>query len=126
MKYKNLRLAFLMEIFVGFTTIISIALMGPKGITALALIALRPVFMKREEIKNPAAYFQIFYKVLSNSLSIISIMLILIIISLQFIPAYQSKLPPVKDLLTLILPFFLLTHGVIGFINSSDIEKEKK
>ncbi|MDT3695703.1 MAG: hypothetical protein ROY99_04870 [Ignavibacterium sp.] len=124
MKYKNLRLAFLMEIFVGFTTIISIALMGPKGITALALIALRPVLMKKEEIKNPEAYFKIFYKVLSNSLSIIFIMLILIIISIQFIPAYQSKLPPVKDLFILILPFFLLTHGVIGFVSSSDITKE--
>ncbi|HQF41674.1 MAG TPA: hypothetical protein PK073_02090 [Ignavibacteriaceae bacterium] len=124
MKYKNLRLSFLIEIFVGFITIISIALLGPKGIAVLSLIGLRPVFMQREEIKDPGFYYQNIYKVLNNSLSIISIMLILIIIIFLFIPAYQSKLPPVENLFVLFLPFFLLTHGVIGLINLSDIEKK--
>jgi hypothetical protein len=124
MKYKNLRLAFLIEIFVGFVTIIFVALLGPKGIAVISLIALRPVFMKREEIKESGFYFQKIYKILYDSLVIISIMIIIIILIIQFIPAYQLKLPPIKNLFSLILPFFLLTHGVIGLINSSDIEKE--
>ncbi|MCZ7609983.1 MAG: hypothetical protein M5U17_07425 [Ignavibacterium sp.] len=123
MKYKNLRLAFLIEIFVGFTTIISIALLGPKAIAVISLIALRPVFMKREEIKEPLLYFEKFYKILSSSFAIIFIMIIIIIVMILFLPALKSKLPPLEVLFVVILPFFILTHGVLGLINSSDLEK---
>lgn len=125
LKYKNLHIAFLFEIFIGFGTIISIALLGPKGIAAISLIALRSIFLEREEVKDPKSYYQKFYKVLSNSLAIIFIMIVMIIIIIQFMPAYRAKLPPVEILFAIILPFFLLTHGVMGLINSSDIEKEK-
>jgi hypothetical protein len=125
MKYKNLHIAFLFEIFIGFGTLISIAMLGPKGIAALSIIALRPILLPREEIKDPKHYYQKFYKILSNSLAIIFIMIVLIIVITQFIPAYKIKLPPIEVLFAVILPFFLLTHGVIGLINSSDMEKEK-
>lgn len=126
MKYKNLHIAFLFEIIIGFGTIISVAILGPKGIAALSIIALRPIFLAREEIKDPKTYYQNFYKILSNSLAIIFIMIILIIIIIQFVPAYKLKLPPVEVLFAVIIPFFLLTHGVMGLINSSDMEKEKE
>lgn len=120
MKYKNLKAAFLIEIFVGFGTIIMIAALGPKGLAALSIIGLRPIFLEREELKDPKSYYQMFYKILSNSLAIIFIMMLSLIIINLFIPVYKTKLPSVEILFMIILPFFLLTHGVIGFITASN------
>jgi hypothetical protein len=125
LKYKNLNLAFLIEILVGFGTILSISLLGYKGLTALVLIALRPFLLEREQIKNDKLYWQFTYKILSGSLMIIFLMIISIFIILQFIPVWRSKLPTTEILLIVIIPFFLLTHGVIGFINSSEINQSE-
>ena len=120
MKYKNLHIAFLIEIFVGFGTIISIALLGPKSLAALSILALRPVFLEREKISDAKSYYQMFYKILSSSLAIVFIMMLSLIIINLFIPDYKSKLPSMEILFVLMLPFFLMTHGVIGFINISN------
>jgi hypothetical protein len=125
LKYKNLNLAFLIEILVGFGTILSISLLGYKGLTALVLIALRPFLLEREQIKNDKLYWQFTYKILSGSLMIIFLMIISIFIIIQFIPVWRSKLPTTEILLIVIIPFFLLTHGVIGFINSSEVNQSK-
>jgi cation transporter-like permease len=125
LKYKNLNIAFLFEICVGFGTILSIALLGPKGIAALSLMILRPIMLEREKIENSKDYFKYFYKILSSSLTIIFIMIVSIIIIIQFIPSYKAKLPSIDILFIIILPFFLLTHGVIGIINSSNMEQDK-
>lgn len=125
MKYKNLNLAFLIEILVGFGTILSISLLGYKGLTALVLIALRPFLLEREQIKNDKLYWEFSYKILSGSLMIIFLMIISIFIIIQFIPVWRSKLPTTEILLIVIIPFFLLTHGVIGFINSSEVNQSK-
>jgi hypothetical protein len=125
LKYKNLNLAFLIEILVGFGTILSISLLGYKGLTALVLIALRPFLLEREQIKNDKLYWEFSYKILSGSLMIIFLMIISIFIIIQFIPVWRSKLPTTEILLIVIIPFFLLTHGVIGFINSSEVNQSK-
>ena len=44
-------------------------------------------------------------------------MIISIIIILQFIPVWKAKLPPIEVMFVVLIPFFLLTHGVIGIIN---------
>lgn len=117
MKYKNLNIAFLIEIFVGFGTIISISLLGAKGLAALAILALRPFILQKENIDDSKSYLEFSYKILSNSLSIIFIMILSIIIILQFIPVWKAKLPPIEVMFVVLIPFFLLTHGVIGIIN---------
>jgi len=121
-KYKNLQIAFLIEIFVGFGTILSISIIGPKALAALAVLALRPIILEKEIIKDEKTYFQFFYKIIQSSLSIIFIMIVSLIIIMQFIPIWSAKLPPSENLLVIILPFFLLTHGVIGLINYSNFE----
>lgn len=123
-KYKNLYLAYLFEIFVGFGTIISIGLLGTKGLAALAILALRSFFLEREGIKEKT-YLEFSYKILSNSLSIIFIMIISIIVILQFFPIWKAKLPPVEVIFVVLIPFFLLTHGVIGLINLSNYNQKK-
>ena len=122
MKYKNLNIAFLIEIFIGFGTIISISLLGTKGLAALAILALRPFVLQKENIEDKKSYIEFSYKVLSNSLSIIFIMIISIIVILQFIPVWKAKLPPIEVMFVVLIPFFLLTHGVIGIINLSTKE----
>ena len=119
MKYKNLNIAFLIEIFVGFGTILSISLLGTKGLAALAILALRPFVLQKESIGDEKSYIEFSYKILSNSLSIIFIMIISIIIILQFIPVWKAKLPSIEVMFIVLIPFFLLTHGVIGIINLS-------
>lgn len=125
MKYKNLNIAFLIEIFIGFGTILSISLIGPKGLAALAILALRPIILDKEIIQNEKFYFQFSYKILQSSLLIIFIMIISLIIIMQFIPVWNAKLPPSENLLVTILPFFLLTHGVIGLMNYSTLDKKE-
>jgi hypothetical protein len=118
-KYKNLQLAFLIEIFIGFGTILSISLIKPKGLAALAILALRPILLDKEIIRDEKFYFQFSYRILQSSLLIIFIVIISLIFIMQFIPAWNAKLPPSENLLIIILPLFLLTHGVIGLINLS-------
>ena len=122
MKYKNLNIAFLIEIFVGFGTVLSISLLGTKGLAALAILALRPFVLQKESIEDKKSYIEFSYKILSNSLSIIFIMILSIIIILQFIPVWKAKLPSVEVMFIVLIPFFLLTHGVIGIINLSTKE----
>ena len=124
-KYKNLQIAFLIEIFVGFGTILLISVMGPKGLAALAILAVRPIILVKENIKNEKTYFQFFYKMIQSSLSIIFIMIVSLIIIMQFIPVWNAKLPPSENLLVIIPPFFLLTHGVIGLMNYSTFDKKE-
>lgn len=125
MKYKNLNFAFLLEILIGLGTILSISLMGNKGIAFLALMALRPIFLKRENIKDEKLYWQFSYKIILNSAIVLSLMIILIIIIVQFIPVWKVKLPSFEILLVELIPFFLLTHGVMGYINLSILDKTK-
>ncbi|MGQ9846434.1 MAG: hypothetical protein ACUVQP_02885, partial [Bacteroidales bacterium] len=66
MKYKNLsegwfpNLAFLYEIIVGFGCIISVAIWGQSGLATLGLIAIRPIVLEKEQIKDERAYFTLF------------------------------------------------------------------
>ena len=124
-KYKNLQLAFLIEVLVGFGTILSISLIGPKGLATLSILAVRLIVLEKEKTKDEKSYFQFFYKILMSSLSIIFIMIVLLIIIMQFISQWSVKLPPTEILLIIILPFFLLTHGVIGLFNYSSFDKNK-
>lgn len=125
LKYKNLNLAFLIEILVGFGCILTISFIGTKGLASLALLALRPLLLERETIKDEKKYYQFFYKIIVSSVIIIALMIISILIIVQFIPIWKAKLPTFDILLVEILPFFLLTHGVIGFINLSSFEKSE-
>lgn len=122
MKYKNLYRAFLFEIVIGLGCILTISLIGYKGLAALTILALRPFLLEREKIKDEKLYLEFSYKILLNSLIIIFLMIISISVIVQFIPQWEAKLPPMDILLITIIPFFLLTHGAIGFINLSILD----
>jgi hypothetical protein len=125
MKYKNINLAFLIEIFVGLGTILTISLIGYKGLAGLFLIALRPLVLEKEEIRNNKEYISFFYKVVSNSLSITAIFLIVLLVIILFFPALSPNIPTSEKILIQLMPFFILTHGVVGIINSSAFDNKK-
>lgn len=122
MKYKNLsegwfpNLAFLYEVIVGFGCIMSVAIWGQNGLATLGLIAIRPIVLEKEQIKDEKAYFTLSYKILSSSIVIVAMLIIAIFIIINFIPHLIPKLPPRDKILFLLLPFFLMTHGVVGFM----------
>jgi hypothetical protein len=116
MKYKNLNLAFLFEIIIGFGCIISVSMLGFSGLISLALIGLRPFFLEREPINDEKNYWRFSYKIMLNSIIIIFLFIISIFILVNSAPGLTKKLPPWEDILYLLIPFFLMTRGVIGFI----------
>jgi hypothetical protein len=87
LKYKNLNLAFLVQILIGFGCILSISLLGAKGLASLALLAIRPLVLEKEKIKDEKRYWQFSYKIMLNSVIIIFLMILSILIIIQFIPA---------------------------------------
>jgi len=103
--------------------VLSISLLGAKGIASLALIAIRPLVLEREKINDEKLYWQFSYKIMLNSVIIIFLMIISIFIIIQFVPAWKSKLPSFEVLLLVIVPFFVLTHGVMGIMNSSSLDQ---
>lgn len=123
MKYKNLDLAFLIEIIVGFGCIISIGVLGSKGLLSLVLIALRPFFLEKEKIDNDKSYWMFNYKVALHSIIVISIFILIFYFTTYFILTLEIQ----KDhlLLLQLIPFFLLTHGVVGLV-MNQIHHRKK
>lgn len=125
MKYKNLNFAFLIEILIGLGTILTISLIGYKGLVPIALLALRPLVLEREEVKNEKEYWQFSYKIMVNSVLLISLLIIILFVIGNFFPQLSLKLPPHKILFIEVIPFFILTHGVVGIVNSSNLEQKK-
>lgn len=114
MKYKNLNLAFLIEIIVGFGCILSIALLGYKGLMSLVLIGLRPFLLEKEKILDEKSYWHLNYRITFHSLIVTSIF----IMTVYFISYLNQQVYMIKDRFTLLqlIPFFLLTHGVTGIV----------
>lgn len=122
MKYKNLNLAFLFEIIIGFGCIISVSVLGFSGLISLFLIGLRPFFLERETISDEKNYWRFSYKVMLNSIIIISLFIVSVFILIDFVPTLSRKLPPNDQILYLLIPFFLMTRGVVGFIYNQKIK----
>jgi hypothetical protein len=118
MKYKNLNLSFLFDIVISFGCILSTSLLGFSGLFSLILIGLKPFFLEREPIENEKSYWRFSYKVLVNSLLIIFFFIVSIFIMINFAPALAKKLPPLDKILYLLIPFFLMTRGVVGVIHN--------
>lgn len=116
MKYKNLNLAFLFETIIGFGCIISVSQLGFSGLFSLVLFGLRPFFLEKEPIKDETIYWRFSYRVLVSSLTIIGLFIVSILILINLYPALERRLPPFNEILYLLIPFFLMTRGVIGFI----------
>lgn len=114
MKYKNLNLAFLIEILVGFGCILSIGVLGSKGLAALVLIAIRPFILEKEKVDDNSSYWIFNYKVTTHSIVVTSIFIIIFYFTSYLIPSLDIENDHL--LLLQLIPFFILTHGVVGIV----------
>ena len=92
---------------------------------SLALLAIRPLVLEKEKIKDEKRYWQFSYKIMLNSVIIIFLMILSILIIIQFIPVWKTKVPSFEILIIELIPFFILTHGVIGILNTSSLDQQK-
>lgn len=123
MKYKNLNLAFLIEIIVGFGSIISIGILGWRGIAALILIAIRPFVIEREPIEHDKLHWRFIYRVNYHTIIVTS----LFIITYYLVTTLHPSMYLMEDhkLLLQLIPFFLLTHGVVGLVMNQITNRKK-
>ena len=91
---------------------------------SLALLAIRPFVLEKEKIKDEKRYWQFSYKIMLNSVIIIFLMILSILIIIQFIPVWKTKVPSFEILIIELIPFFILTHGVIGILNTSSLDQQ--
>ena len=114
MKYKNIFFAYGIEIFIGLLTSIAIIIFGTKAFALLAFFAVRPFVLEKEEIKNPTDYLQFSFQLGKNSIIVLSIFIITFSILSEIMTdtafLFQNKMVVLK----LIIPSFILIHGVIG------------
>lgn len=107
--YKNHQLAYLFEIIVGLLCIVTISLIGEKGIILISIIAIRPLVLE----KTTVSFEDIgkFYSIGKTSLLITFLTLLAYYISSEYLFQIHSNW---KLVIQLILPYFLLNHGIAG------------
>ena len=103
---------YLFGIFVGATTILAIILFGAKGITALALLALRPLIMRWKKMHTDERELSLFYKTNSITLGVI----IFLIILMYFTVGQNAKDLFTPYWLTIFAAFTVAVQGIVGLI----------
>ena len=76
MKYKNLFLAYSIEIIIGFLTSILIILFGAKALAFIALLAIRPFVLDKEQISPQDDFWYKSFQLGKNALIILSVIII--------------------------------------------------
>jgi hypothetical protein len=109
--YKNLKLAYQIEVAAAILTLIAIGTFGEIGIAAITVIALRPALLERTKITPEA--IKMFYSVVMNSIIITLLTLLAFFLSTEYIFDIESDW---RIIVILILPYFLLSHGIVGLI----------
>lgn len=115
MRYAHPHRAFLFEAVTGFITFVLVLIAGTAGLAALAFIAFRPFVFETTSVPPDQAVYHLHYSALRISAFFTAISVLLTVIAFQFNPflSYDKTL-----VLTLIVPWFVLTHGFIGYVLS--------
>ena len=112
--YKNHKIAFLIEIIVGLLCIVTISLIGAKGLILLAIIPIRSIILEKG-IVTPESVNK-FYSIGKISVVVTSLTLLTYYLSSEFLFNIDTNW---KTVAILIFPYFLLTHGIAGMLYGS-------
>lgn len=115
MRYKNLLFAYSLEIMVGLITSLLIIIVGPNAIAFLALFAIRPFILERVKISNQDEFWFYSFQLGKYALFILSIIIIGIYLVNEFFLS-EDVLYNFRDRINVLVPFYLLVHGIIGLI----------
>jgi len=115
MRYAHPHRAFLFEAVTGFITFVLVFTAGTAGLAALAFIAFRPFLLQTTSVPPDQAVYRLHYGALRTSAFFTAVLVLLTVVAFQFNPSssYDKAL-----VLTLIVPWFVLTHGFIGYVLS--------
>jgi len=115
MRYAHPHRAFLFEAVVGFAALVLVLTAGTAGLAALAFIALRPFAFETTSVPPDQAVYHLHYSALRVSAFFTAISVLLTVVAFQFNPfsSYDKNL-----VLTLVVPWFVLIHGFIGYVLS--------
>lgn len=115
MVYKNAHQAFLFEAIVGLLSLLLFVTLGKLGFVALAFIAFRPFLLETSPAIPDQVTYRTYYHAMRLSVFFAGGAILLTIIAFRFEPfeSYDKTL-----VITLIIPWFLLAHGFIGYILS--------
>lgn len=117
MKYKNLFLAYSIEIIIGFLTLILVTQLGSKAIVFLALLAIRPIILEREKLLPQDEFWFKSFQLGKNALFVISIIIIFLTILLDIVGEYNFIIENKNKILRMIVPMYIFIHGTIGIIS---------
>jgi len=117
MKYKNLFLAYSIEIIIGFLTSILIILFGAKALAFIALLAIRPFVLDKEQISPQDDFWYKSFQLGKNALIILSVIIIFFSIFIEIINESNFLFENKDKVLRLLIPMYILIHGLIGLIS---------
>lgn len=115
MRYKNLVFAYSLEIMIGLVTSFLIIIIGPNAIAFIALFAMRPLILEREKISNQDKFWFYSFQLGKYTLFTLSIIIICFYLFNEFISS-ENILHNFRDRINLLIPLYLLVHGVIGLL----------
>ena len=112
MIYKNPKQAYLFEAVVGFLTLLLCLVVGKFGYVVLALMVLRPMLLETDRTKRDQIDYWIYFHAMRLSVYFAGSAILFTVLAFQFRPftSYDKTL-----LITLIIPWFVLAHGFIGY-----------
>jgi hypothetical protein len=123
MKYKNLDLAYSLEIIIGLITAILIILISPKAFIFLAILSLRPFILDKEKISYHDEYWHASFKLGRDALMIMSVIILCTFILIDLLLDEDILFPNSDMILTILVPAFLIIHGILGIFNLKGIIK---
>ena len=112
MVYKYPHQAFLFEAIIGFVSVALLLTIGRLGLLALCLVALRPFVLKTSSIKPDQRMYRLYYDAMRVSVFFAGAAIALTILVIGFGPftPYDKAL-----VVSLIISWFMLAHGFIGY-----------
>ena len=115
MVYKYPHQAFLFEAITGFVSLALLVTIGKWGLLALCLVALRPFVLETSSIKPDQRMYRLYYDAMRVSVFFAGASIILTILVNELSPftSYEKA-----SVVTLIISWFMLAHGFIGYILS--------
>jgi hypothetical protein len=116
MKYKNLFFSFSLEFLFGLITTLLIIFTGPKSIAFLALFAIRPFILERENITPQDDFWYYSFQLGKATLFILSFTIIIFYAIDEFL-IDENFLFNYRDRIIIFILIYLFLHGVVGLIS---------
>lgn len=120
MKYKNLFFAYSFELLLGLILSAALYFTGPKASVLLALLALRPFILEKEHAAPGDSYWFSCHLIAKYSVvTVCAVIILLYLIAWAFSISLSRE--NAAMITVMLMPLFLLVHGVFGLLHESKI-----